>query len=210
MKAKFAVVIAQTSDLAKIRAAMVAEAQQVHLEKKATDEAMGRFGLELMPSAKAAVMTQCNAGALATAGIGTALGVFRVAVEQGKNLHVLVPETRPYLQGARLTAWELHKGGISADVDHRQYGRPLLEDGLRPEPSSPAPTASPRMATRRTKSARIKSPYSRKKTTSRFTSPRRFRPSICRFRTAAIFLYRRRSSDEVVAPYKNIRIARPT
>lgn len=111
MKAKFAAVAAQTSDLEKIRAAMVAEAKQVHLEKKASDEAMGRFGAELMPR-EGRVMTQCNAGALATAGIGTALGVFRVAVEQGKNLHVLVPETRPYLQGARLTAWELHKGGI--------------------------------------------------------------------------------------------------
>jgi methylthioribose-1-phosphate isomerase len=111
MKAKFAAVTAQTSDLEKIRAAMIAEAKQVHLEKKATDEAMGRFGAELMPS-DGRVMTQCNAGALATAGIGTALGVFRVAVEQGKKLHVLVPETRPYLQGARLTAWELHKGGI--------------------------------------------------------------------------------------------------
>ena len=111
MKAKFGAVTAQTSDLAKIRAAMIAEAKQVHLEKKATDEAMGRFGAELMPS-EGRVMTQCNAGALATAGIGTALGVFRVAVEKGKKLHVLVPETRPYLQGARLTAWELHKGGI--------------------------------------------------------------------------------------------------
>jgi len=58
------------------------------------------------------VMTQCNAGALATGGIGSALGVIRVAFEQGKKIHVLVPETRPYLQGARLTAWELHKGGI--------------------------------------------------------------------------------------------------
>jgi len=57
-------------------------------------------------------MTQCNAGALATGGIGTALGVIRVAFQQGKKLHVLVPETRPFLQGARLTAWELHKGGI--------------------------------------------------------------------------------------------------
>ena len=111
MKAKFSAVTAETSDMEKIRAAMVAEAKQVHLEKKATDEAMGRFGAELMPR-EGRVMTQCNAGALATAGIGTALGVFRIAVEQGKNLHVLVPETRPYLQGARLTAWELHKGGI--------------------------------------------------------------------------------------------------
>jgi methylthioribose-1-phosphate isomerase len=111
MKGKFAAVTAQTSDLQKIRAAMIAEAKQVHLEKKAADEAMGRFGAELMP-AEGRVMTQCNAGALATAGIGTALGVFRIAVEQGKKLHVMVPETRPYLQGARLTAWELHKGGI--------------------------------------------------------------------------------------------------
>jgi methylthioribose-1-phosphate isomerase len=111
MKARFAALTAQTSDLEKIRAAMVAEAKQVHLEKKAADEAMGRFGAELMPT-EGRVMTQCNAGALATAGIGTALGVFRVATEQGKKLHVLVPETRPYLQGARLTAWELYKGGI--------------------------------------------------------------------------------------------------
>src|ERR1700690_3518035 len=58
------------------------------------------------------VMTQCNAGALATGGIGTALGVIRVAYQQGRKLHVLVPETRPYLQGARLTAWELMRGGI--------------------------------------------------------------------------------------------------
>jgi methylthioribose-1-phosphate isomerase len=64
-----------------------------------------------MPS-EGLVMTQCNAGALATAGIGTALGVIRVAFAMGKKLHVLVPETRPYLQGARLTAWELMKGGI--------------------------------------------------------------------------------------------------
>ncbi len=58
------------------------------------------------------VMTQCNAGALATAGIGTALGVIRMAVDSGRSLEVLVPETRPYLQGARLTAWELHEDGI--------------------------------------------------------------------------------------------------
>jgi methylthioribose-1-phosphate isomerase len=101
----------ETSDLAKIKQGMVAEAKLVHLEKKATDEAIGRFGSEFMP-ANGQVMTQCNAGALATGGIGTALGVIRVAFEQGKKLHVLVPETRPYLQGARLTAWELHKGGI--------------------------------------------------------------------------------------------------
>jgi methylthioribose-1-phosphate isomerase len=94
-----------------LRRAMVEEARAIHAEKRATDEAMGRFGADLMPAA-GQVMTQCNAGALATAGIGSALGVIRVAVEQGHKLHVLVPETRPYLQGARLTAWELHEGGV--------------------------------------------------------------------------------------------------
>jgi methylthioribose-1-phosphate isomerase len=111
MKRRFSELTAQTSDLGKIRQAMVEEAQLVHLEKKATDEAIGRYGAEFMP-ADGQVMTQCNAGALATGGIGTALGVLRVAFQQGKKIHVLVPETRPYLQGARLTAWELHKGGI--------------------------------------------------------------------------------------------------
>ena len=111
MKRRFDELTSQTSDLSKIKQGMVEEAQQVHLEKKSTDEAIGRFGAEFMPR-EGHVMTQCNAGALATGGIGTALGVIRVAFEQGKKLHVLVPETRPYLQGARLTAWELHKGGI--------------------------------------------------------------------------------------------------
>src|ERR1700682_405297 len=111
MRRRFAELTAETSDLGKIRQGMVEEAQQVHLEKRATDEAIGRFGAEFMPS-EGQVMTQCNAGALATGGIGTALGVIRVAYEQGKKLHVLVPETRPYLQGSRLTAWELHQGGI--------------------------------------------------------------------------------------------------
>jgi methylthioribose-1-phosphate isomerase len=111
MKRRFAELTSQTSDPGKIKQGMVEEAQLVHLEKKSTDEAIGRFGAEFMPR-EGHVMTQCNAGALATGGIGTALGVIRVAFEQGKKLHVLVPETRPYLQGARLTAWELHKGGI--------------------------------------------------------------------------------------------------
>jgi methylthioribose-1-phosphate isomerase len=95
----------------RIREGLVAEAQQIHAERRAADEAIGRFGAELLP-ASGRVMTQCNAGALATGGIGTALGVIRVAVEQGHQLEVLVPETRPYLQGARLTAWELHEEGI--------------------------------------------------------------------------------------------------
>jgi len=111
MKRRFAGLVSSRASMAEIRTALVEEAQQVHLEKKATDEAIGKFGAEYMPQ-NGQVMTQCNAGALATAGIGTALGVIRVAFEQGKSIHVLVPETRPYLQGARLTAWELHRGGI--------------------------------------------------------------------------------------------------
>jgi len=111
MNRRFTELIARTSDLTKIKSALVAEAKAVHAEKRATDEAIGRFGAELMPQ-DGLVMTQCNAGALATGGIGTALGVIQVAVEQGKKIHVLVPETRPYLQGARLTAWELHRSNI--------------------------------------------------------------------------------------------------
>jgi methylthioribose-1-phosphate isomerase len=112
MRRRFAAACAEANgSVEALRRAMVAEAQQVHLEKRAIDEAIGRFGAELMPR-EGSVMTQCNAGALATAGIGTALGVIRVAVEQGHRLRVLVPETRPYLQGARLTAWELHEDGI--------------------------------------------------------------------------------------------------
>ena len=94
-----------------IKASLVEEAQTVHQERREADERIGRFGAELMPKS-GRVMTQCNAGALATGGIGTALGVIRMAVEGGYRIEVLVPETRPYLQGARLTAWELHQDHI--------------------------------------------------------------------------------------------------
>jgi methylthioribose-1-phosphate isomerase len=97
--------------LAEIRAAMVSEAQELHQERREADERIGRFGAELLPRV-GRVMTQCNAGALATGGIGTALGVIRMAIEAGQQIDVLVPETRPYLQGARLTAWELHQDQI--------------------------------------------------------------------------------------------------
>lgn len=94
-----------------LRETMIAEAQKIHQERRDADLAIGRFGAEFMPMA-GRVMTQCNAGALATGGIGTALGVIRVAIEGGRKIEVLVPETRPYLQGARLTAWELQQAGI--------------------------------------------------------------------------------------------------
>jgi methylthioribose-1-phosphate isomerase len=102
---------AAQNNLEPIKEALVDEAQRVHRERQAADEAIGKFGAELLP-ANGRVMTQCNAGALATAGIGTALGVIRMAVETGHKLEVFVPETRPYLQGARLTAWELQQDNI--------------------------------------------------------------------------------------------------
>ena len=111
MKQRFSQLAAAETPLDSIRQAMVMEALAVHDERRAADDAMGRFGAELLPMS-GKVMTQCNAGALATAGIGSALGVIRTAIEQGHKLHVIVPETRPYLQGARLTAWELHEGGV--------------------------------------------------------------------------------------------------
>jgi methylthioribose-1-phosphate isomerase len=90
---------------------LVEEAQRVLAEDVAINEAMGRHGAALLPDA-GAVLTHCNAGALATGGYGTALGVIRAAVGAGKKLSVFVDETRPFLQGARLTTWELAKDGI--------------------------------------------------------------------------------------------------
>jgi methylthioribose-1-phosphate isomerase len=100
------------ANLEGIRAAMVQEALLVHEERRAGDRSIGKFGAALMPKS-GRVMTQCNAGALATGGIGTALGVIRMAVEAGNQIEVLVPETRPFLQGSRLTAWELKEEGIA-------------------------------------------------------------------------------------------------
>lgn len=91
------------------------EADAIHDEDVASCRAMGRFGAEVIPSG-ARILTHCNAGALATAGYGTALGVIRAAAEQGKVAQVFADETRPFLQGARLTAWELTKDGIPTTV----------------------------------------------------------------------------------------------
>lgn len=96
---------------AAILAGMIAEAQQIKLEDVAICEAIGRNGADLVPHGKT-VLTHCNAGALATAGYGTALGVIRAAVSAGKKIDVFADETRPFLQGARLTAWELQQDGI--------------------------------------------------------------------------------------------------
>lgn len=94
-----------------IRNELAAEARRMHAEDVAANQRMGRFGAELIPDCST-VLTHCNAGALATAGYGTALGVIRAAVESGKRVAVFADETRPFLQGARLTAWELQKDNI--------------------------------------------------------------------------------------------------
>jgi methylthioribose-1-phosphate isomerase len=97
--------------LDEIRARLIAEANLMLEEDVEANRAMGRHGAELIPDG-ATVLTHCNAGALATAGYGTALGVIRAAVEMGKRVAVFADETRPFLQGARLTAWELSKENI--------------------------------------------------------------------------------------------------
>src|SRR5579862_4218881 len=94
---------------------MIQEAQQIRLEDIAICQAIGKHGAALVPDGKT-VLTHCNAGALATAGYGTALGVIRAAVGAGKKLRVFADETRPFLQGARLTAWELSKDQIPVTI----------------------------------------------------------------------------------------------
>src|ERR1700731_3085246 len=101
--------------VAQVKQALIEEAKRMHAEDIAANQAMGRHGATLMPN-EGGVLTHCNAGALATCGYGTALGVIRAAVEQGKKIHVFADETRPFLQGSRLTAWELMKDGIPTTV----------------------------------------------------------------------------------------------
>ena len=98
-----------------IRTGLIAEAQKMYDEDIAACRAMGDFGAPLLPD-EGGVLTHCNAGALATCGYGTALGVIRSAVAEGHKLHVYADETRPFLQGARLTAWELMHDGIPTTV----------------------------------------------------------------------------------------------
>src|SRR6266498_3391147 len=97
------------------REALIREAVRMHGEDVQANRAMGKLGQDLIP-AGGRILTHCNAGALATAGYGTALGVIRAAVEAGKQVKVYADETRPFLQGARLTAWELQKDNIPVTV----------------------------------------------------------------------------------------------
>jgi methylthioribose-1-phosphate isomerase len=114
--------------LPQIKQGLIEEAQRMHAEDIAANQAMGRHGAALMP-ASGGVLTHCNAGALATCGYGTALGVIRAAVEQGKKIHVYADETRPFLQGSRLTAWELMKDGIPTTVISDNMAGAMMKQG---------------------------------------------------------------------------------
>jgi methylthioribose-1-phosphate isomerase len=118
----------QDASAAEIERALVAEADAIAAEDLEACRRIGRFGAELLDSGNV-VLTHCNAGGLATAGYGTALGVIRGAVEAGKPVRVLACETRPYLQGARLTAWELARDGIPVEIITDSMGGHFLSRG---------------------------------------------------------------------------------
>jgi methylthioribose-1-phosphate isomerase len=111
-----------------ISKALIKEAQSMYAEDIAACKAMGAHGANLLP-VEGGVLTHCNAGALATCGYGTALGVIRAAVERGHNIHVYADETRPFLQGARLTAWELMHDGIPTTVLCDNMAASLMRQG---------------------------------------------------------------------------------
>jgi methylthioribose-1-phosphate isomerase len=111
-----------------IRARLVSEAQGIRLEDIAINQAIGHNGAALVPDGKT-ILTHCNAGALATAGYGTALGVVRAAVASGKQVDVFADETRPFLQGARLTVWELQQDGIAATLITDNMAGHFLKSG---------------------------------------------------------------------------------
>ncbi len=119
---------ARALPLQQIKQALVTEAKAMYVEDIAACEAMGRHGATLMP-ASGGVLTHCNAGALATCGYGTELGVIRAAVSAGKKINVYADETRPFLQGSRLTAWELMKDGIPTTVISDNMAGAMMSNG---------------------------------------------------------------------------------
>jgi methylthioribose-1-phosphate isomerase len=129
MKKRFEGLLAERSARIKaIKEALIAEAILIGEEDIAINRRMGLNGRSLIKDGDH-ILTHCNAGALATAGYGTALGVIRAACEEGKNIHVFVDETRPVLQGARLTAWELMKEGIPATLITDNMAGFLMQQG---------------------------------------------------------------------------------
>ena len=128
MKGVFAERVRAGDSVAEIADRLSREAQAIHDEDLESCRAMGRLGAALVPQG-ARVLTHCNAGALATAGYGTALGVIRAAAEQGKIAQVFADETRPFLQGARLTAWELVRDGVPTTIITESMAGPLMRGG---------------------------------------------------------------------------------
>jgi methylthioribose-1-phosphate isomerase len=128
MKKLFAGLQSSNAAISTVREKILAEAHAMYEEDIAACKTMGAFGGALLPH-EGGVLTHCNAGALATCGYGTALGVIRSAVEQGKKIHVYADETRPFLQGARLTAWELMADGIDTTVICDNMAASLMRAG---------------------------------------------------------------------------------
>ena len=128
MKRSFAAAALAGESVDQIKGRLDAEADAIHDEDVASCRAMGAFGAEVVP-ADARVLTHCNAGALATAGYGTALGVIRGAVDMGKHVTVFADETRPFFQGARLTAWELLRDGIETTIITDNMSGALMRQG---------------------------------------------------------------------------------
>ena len=118
----------EAASIEQIKETLINESLEIHREDIESNQRMGRFGAELVPD-DATILTHCNAGALATAGFGTALGVIRAAVEAGKRVKVFADETRPFLQGARLTAWELAKEDIPVTLITDSMAGHFLKSG---------------------------------------------------------------------------------
>ena len=129
MKRCFGAAVQSGASVDEIKLRLEAEARAIDAEDVASCRAIGRFGGELVPD-RARILTHCNAGALATAGYGTALGVVRGAIELGKQVSVYADETRPFLQGARLTAWELIHDGIDTTVITDNMAATFMRQGL--------------------------------------------------------------------------------
>jgi methylthioribose-1-phosphate isomerase len=128
MKRLFANLLGSGASLDQIKEKLLAEAHAMYEEDIQACKTMGAFGAALLPQ-EGGVLTHCNAGALATCGYGTALGVIRSAIEQGKHIHVFADETRPFLQGARLTAWELMADHIPTTVICDNMAASLMRTG---------------------------------------------------------------------------------
>src|SRR6186713_3201792 len=128
MKRSFAAGVETGESVEQLKDRLDREADLIHDQDVASCRAMGAFGAEVVP-ADARILTHCNAGALATAGYGTALGVVRGAVEAGKQVAVFADETRPFLQGARLTAWELMRDNIDTTVITDNMAGALMRQG---------------------------------------------------------------------------------